>query len=83
MAAFETGYSLVAVDLPERAMAGETLELTFTWHSDQNGETDHIQFLHIGQRESGEWQVFDQMPLGARLPTRLWYAGLVDEFSWL
>ncbi len=43
---------------------------------------DLIQFLHLGHSESGAWHVTDQQPLGARLPTRLWYTGLDDSETW-
>ena len=41
-----------------------------------------MQFLHLGHESSGEWWVYDQQPLGARLPTRLWYKGLADSETW-
>ena len=40
------------------------------------------QFLHLGHEDSGEWFVYDQAPLGQRLPTRLWYTGLADSETW-
>ena len=76
------GFALDHVDLPESASAGETLNLTFTWRSDTPGSEDHIQFLHLGHTETGEWFVYDQQPLGARLPSRLWYSGLADSETW-
>ena len=30
----------------------------------------------------GDWWVYDQQPLGPRLPTRLWYSGLADSEVW-
>ena len=41
-----------------------------------------MQFLHFGHEESGTWWVYDQQPLGPRLPTRLWYSGLADSEIW-
>ena len=82
LALFDNGFSLDAVTLPETVRAGATLNLTFTWRSDTPGSEDHIQFLHLGHAESGEWWVYDQQPLGARLPTRLWYSGLADSEVW-
>ena len=32
--------------------------------------------------ESGAWFVYDQEPLGSRLPTHLWYRGLADSETW-
>ncbi|MDE2950188.1 MAG: hypothetical protein OXT68_05410 [Chloroflexota bacterium] len=81
-AKFENGFTLDAVDLPERARAGETLPLSFTWRADKNGLEDIVQFLHFGHEESGAWWAYDQQPLGARLPTRLWYSGLADTETW-
>ena len=82
-AVFDQGLRLEAIDLPERAKAGESLSLTFRWRADADLDEDYIQFLHIGQVESGEWLVHDQQPLGARLPARLWYSGLADRETWL
>ena len=82
MATFDNGFILQSFELPARTQAGATLEISFTWQSDVAGTEDHVQFLHLGHEESGEWWVYDQQPLGARLPTRLWYSGLVDSEVW-
>ncbi len=82
LAAFDSGVALHAVSMPERAIAGETLEISFSWGSDESGGEDQVQFLHFGREETGEWFVYDQQPLGRRLPTRLWYAGLADSETW-
>ena len=98
LAAFDSGVLLHAVSMPERAITGETLEITFSWRSDESGDEDQVQFLHFGHMsppgegedveggaesfQSGSWFVFDQQPLGPRLPTRLWYAGLADSETW-
>ena len=81
-ALFDNGFSLDKVNLPDRARAGEDLNIEFSWRSDAQGSEDHVQFLHLGHAESGEWWVYDQHPLGARLPTRLWYSGLADSEVW-
>ena len=82
IARFDNGFTLDPMTLPESARAGETLSIAFTWRSDVQGSEDHVQFLHLGHVESGEWWVYDQQPLGARLPTRLWYSGLADSETW-
>lgn len=82
LAEFHNGFALAAADLPGRAQAGENLSVSFTWRSSAEGKEDHIQFLHLGHQESGEWFVYDQLPLGPRLPTRLWYSGLADSETW-
>ena len=82
MATFDNGFILQSFELPARTQAGATLEISFTWQSDVAGTEDHVQFLHLGHEESGEWWVYDQQPLEARLPTRLWYSGLVDSEVW-
>ena len=82
LARFDNGFALDEVTLPDRARAGETLSIAFTWRSEVEGDEDHAQFLHLGHVESGEWWVYDQQPLGARLPTRLWYSGLADSETW-
>ncbi|MCY4019306.1 MAG: hypothetical protein OXG39_07845 [Chloroflexi bacterium] len=97
-AKFENGFTLGAVDLPERAQAGEALAISFAWRADKDGLEDTVQFLHFGyvsppgeggsveegaeSVESGAWWAYDQQPLGARLPTRLWYSGLADTETW-
>ena len=82
LALFDNGFALAAVELPERASPGDTLSMSFTWRSDVDSQEDHVQFLHLGREESGEWFVYDQQPLGARLPSRLWYSGLADSETW-
>ena len=82
LAVFDNGFALDAVDLPEYARAGETLTIPVSWRSDVRGREDHVQFLHFGHEESGTWWVYDQQPLGSRLPTRLWYSGLADSEIW-
>ena len=82
LAAFDNGFTLDAVDIPARAQPGETLTIPLTWRSSSDGNNDLVQFLHFGHEESGAWWVYDQHPLGPRLPTRLWYNGLVDSETW-
>ena len=79
---FDNGFALQAVDMPEYVLAGTVLELAFTWRADAPGQEDFVQFVHLGHKETGEWLVFDRQPLGARLPTRLWYNGLSDSEIW-
>ena len=82
LAAFDNGYALVAVEFPQRAHPGESLNIRFAWRSDVADSEDLAQFLHFGHEASGEWWGYDQNPLGARLPTRLWYEGLADGETW-
>lgn len=82
LARFDDRFVLTAAILPESARAGEELPIAFGWRSETEGREDLAQFLHLGHVESGEWWVFDQPPLGARLPTRLWYSGMVDTETW-
>ena len=42
-----------------------------------------MQFLHLGHVESGALcRSMTSSPLGPRLPTRLWYSGMVDTQTW-
>ena len=82
LAVFDNGFSLDAVDLPERARPGETLTIPVFWRSDVAGREDFVQFLHFSHNESGAWWGHDQQPLGPRLPIRLWYQGLADSEIW-
>ena len=82
LAQFKNGFSLGAVDLPPSARPGENLVIPFTWQSSENGREDQVQYLHLGRIESDAWFVYDQEPLGPRLPTRLWYSGLADSETW-
>jgi len=82
LARFDNRFLLTGAILPERATAGVDLPVAFSWRSETEGREDLAQFLHLGHTESGEWWVFDQPPLGARLPTRLWYSGMVDTETW-
>ena len=82
LARFDGGFALAKPELPERARPGESLQIRFTWRSEADGSQDFVQFLHLGHEESGAWRVYDQQPLGARLPTRLWYDGLAEGETW-
>ena len=82
LAVFNNGFALDAVDLPAQARSGETLSISFHWSSDVAGQEDFMQFLHLGREETDAWFVYDQQPLGQRLPTRLWYSGLADSETW-
>ena len=94
---FENGFTLDAADMPEIARAGESLTIRFAWRSEEQGHEDHSQYFHLGHVspprrggsvegaesvESDAWFVYDQEPLGPRLPTRLWYRGLADTETW-
>ena len=82
LANFQHGFVLESFEMPDAAVAGESLPISFAWRSDVESDEEIIQFLHLGPDESGEWFVHDQPPLGARLPTRLWYTGLRDSQTW-
>ena len=82
LAIFDHGIMLEAAELPDHATAGGTLSLRFAWRSDVDSGLELVQFLHLGHTVSGEWFVYDQLPLGPRLPTRLWYKGLADSETW-
>ena len=82
LANFENGFALDPVTLPNEAQAGATLNLHFTWRADSAVDEEYAQFLHLGEEASGQWWIFDQHPLGQRLPTQFWYAGLADTEVW-
>ena len=82
VAIFDKAFRLRAVDLPERANAGDVLPITFRWSAAADGFEDFTQFLHLVHEDSSEQWGFDQQPLGPRLPTRLWYKGLADSETW-
>ena len=82
VAEFDNGFILDAFEAPERAGAGRDLSINFAWSSQVDGSEDLQQFLHLVHEESGAWRGHDQQPLGARLPTRLWYSGLADSETW-
>lgn len=82
LAAFDGGIFLYGLDMPERVHAGETMRVAFRWRTNADGSEDYAQFLHFVHQESGALWSFDQQPLGPRLPTRLWYSGMVDTETW-
>lgn len=67
---------------PAQSHAGETLSIEFHWGSNDDLNEDWTQFLHFVHEESSTLWNHDQPPLGARLPTRLWYTGLADQETW-
>ena len=82
LARFDNGFTLERAELPERANIGEPLSAIFAWRADVDGEDDFIQLLHLQHSDSGQVFSFDQPPLGARLPTRLWFGGLAEAETW-
>ena len=82
LARFGESFVLTGVDMPASAARSQSLPIAFSWRADAAGKGDFIQFLHLFHEESGAWHVYDQQPLGARLPTRVWYAGLSDSQTW-
>ena len=79
---FGNNFALRGAEIPAKARAGETLAIPFTWQADSEGREDWVQFLHFVHEETGALWNHDQQPLGARLPTRLWYEGLRDTETW-
>lgn len=82
LATFDNGFALQRAVLPARARAGDEMIVDFHWSSDAAGGEDWTQFLQFIHRESGNFWSVDQYPLGPRLPTRLWYAGLQSDEQW-
>lgn len=84
LANFEIGFVLEAAEAPDVARASESVPLTFIWRSDVDADSDedHVQLLHLNLVGSDKWWAFDRQPLGRRLPTRLWYEGMVDSETW-
>lgn len=82
IALFEHGLALEHIDIPAYVIAGQTINVTFSWHSSVEGTTDLAQFLHFVHDDSGAQWGYDQQPLGPRLPTRLWYSGLSASETW-
>lgn len=82
LAYFDNGFTLDPVTLPNEAQAGQSISLHFTWRTDIDGSEEYAQFLHLGDEASGRWWIFDQHPLGPRLPTQFWYANLADTEVW-
>ena len=82
LAAFANGFALDAARLPAKANAGASLDIVFQWRAESADGLDYTQFLHLSHADSGAQWGFDQPPLGDRLPTRLWYAGLADAQTW-
>ena len=79
---FENGFALRGAELPTRAAPGDALTIPMTWQATSDGESDWVQFLHFVHGETGAFWNHDQPPLGTRLPTRLWYEGLMDTEVW-
>ena len=82
IATFDNGFELRQVELPAEAYAGEPINAIFTWFTANDATEDWSQFLHFVHEESSTFWNHDQPPLGTRLPTRLWYAGLTDHETW-
>ena len=79
---FSNGFALRGAEIPTNATSGEILTIPMTWETTADGEEDWVQFLHFVHEETGALWNHDQQPLGARLPTRLWYEGMLDSETW-
>ena len=78
VAVFDKGFSLAAVEMPERAKPGQSLTFGFTWHSNAQGQDDYAQFLHFVNEESGSWWNFRPATSGsatADTPVVQWLGG--------
>ncbi len=82
LARFDNGLILQKYDDITSASPGEIFGIRFYWRSETADHDDYIQFLHLRHDDSGYRWGFDQPPLGARLPTRLWIKGLADSETW-
>ena len=81
-AQFANGFALERVNIPESVGPGENLPVQFAWRGETSGGEELTQFLHFVNQSDGALWNHDQQPLGARLPTRLWYPGLADTETW-
>ncbi len=79
---FGNNFALRGAEIPANARTGDTLAIPFTWQAVSDSTEDWVQFLHFVHEETGALWNHDQQPLGARLPTRLWYEGLRDTEAW-
>ncbi len=82
LAKYAEGFALLDIDLPAHAQPGDSLDVPITWHSAATSDQEFTQFLHFVHVETGLQWGYDQPPLGRRLPTRLWYAGMQDTETW-
>lgn len=83
LALFENGFALRPVKVAEEAAAGDSLTITFRWHTAEPSRETYIQFLHFIHDETDSYWVYDHHPLGLRLPTRKWWPGLEDAETWV
>ena len=81
---FDNGFILDAAEIAGvRQRSGETLTITICLAQRCGRATrTTCNSCILVHEESGEWWVYDQQPLGDRLPTRLWYEGLADSETW-
>ena len=81
---FAEGVSLLGVDLPETAVPGETVPITFYWEASETPSTDYTIFVQLldGNRE---WVAgADAPPVNNFFPTSGWQAGdIIDDTHWL
>lgn len=82
LANFDDGFTLVDIELPDQAQPGDRLDIPITWHSAAESSHDYTQFLHFAHEQTGMQWGYDQPPLGRRLPTHLWYAGMLGTETW-
>ncbi|MCY4021987.1 MAG: hypothetical protein OXF32_00890 [Anaerolineaceae bacterium] len=79
---FANGFALQQAAIPGHVRVGQSLDVEFLWSSSGDGKEDWTQFLHFELQADGSFWNVDQYPLGMRLPTRLWYAGMQSGERW-
>lgn len=81
---FADGVNLIGVDLPETAVSGSIVPITFYWQANETLPTDYTVFVQLldGNRE---WIAgADAPPVNNFFPTTGWQKGdVVDDTHWL
>ncbi len=72
LAIWNDGPFLSRLELPETAVAGQTITLDATWNSQEQSERPYTLFLHLLDNQGKLVAQFDGMPLDNIWPTTCW-----------
>lgn len=80
---FADGPILAGYDLPARAVAGSTVDLTFWWRTETAVPVELNQFVHFLEQGGEAIYSHDQAPFGGEnFPTVYWPAGIRERARW-
>jgi hypothetical protein len=79
---FDHEIRMEGFEAPASASPGETITFKFWWRAGNTALSDYAFFLHLLPDDSANAIIFNQTPLGGKLPTANWIPGLTFVDTW-